>query len=104
MVCLLHLHDDFFILIPLAEDIEDETFLALAQTELLRRQISDVLDRSDVLTEEGVEEMDKVLLVLFRPEEALESEVCQQIDVLRFFFCSHSYYFRCVRNFYLPQR
>ena len=86
---LLHLHDNVLLAFVLAgtEDIKDNPFVLVGQPELLRRAVGDVGDRADIRRQKGVEEMDKVLLVRLGTEEALETEIGQQVDV--FCFVTH---------------
>ena len=83
---LLHLHDDVLLVFALVgtEHIKDQPLVFIGHSELLCRAVGDVCDRADIGWQEGIEEMDEVLLVRLSAEETLETEIGQQVDVLCF--------------------
>jgi len=56
---LLHLHDDVVVYRVGAEHVEDQSFVGVACPELLRRQIGQILNGSDIRWQDGVEEVDE---------------------------------------------
>ena len=69
-----------------AEHIEYEPLVLVVQAKLLGGQKGDVAHRTDLGREEGVEEMNQIVLVLLRTEETLETEIGKQIDVTLLIF------------------
>ena len=81
---LLHLHDDVVPVLVGTEHIEYQTLFLVGQAELLRLTVGNVSDWPDIWRQKGVEEMNQVLLLQLGAEDALETEVGQQVDVLGF--------------------
>ena len=80
LVSLLHLNDDLVALFVLAVDVEYGTAVVLRVTELFS---GDEGERADVLTplQQGIDQLQGVLLVGLRTEEVLETVVGVGVDV-----------------------
>ncbi len=79
LVGQLHLHDELLPALVLAHHIKPCVPVPSGQSELLGRQVGDVLN--PLVREYLRQERDKELLVHLRPEEPFESPIVQRVDV-----------------------
>jgi hypothetical protein len=61
--------------------IENKSFVGVTVPKLLRGKEGHIFDTAYIRRNESVKEIDEILLVRLGAEEALETEVGQQVDV-----------------------